>query len=310
MSYDIFISHASEDKSDIAEPLAQHLKKLGLKVWLDKFELTVGDSLRRSIDQGLAQSRFGVVVLSHNFFKKEWPQRELDGLAARDDGKEKVLLPIWHNITSDEVTRFSPMLADRLGVSTRNGIKHVSQQILRAIKRENEPRMAKRKGSSNKAQRSIYKYDAFLSSPVTSFQPGRKYQAHRKRMLRLKDMLIQQCKLKKIFYPGVDTTNYRELKLPDIAVKDGFKAIEESKYYILVYPDHLLSSVLVEAGYALALGKYSIYFVRDKNDLPYLLRVANQVFSFVKVYEYKDFKDLGRLIQQFGVRILIEDAAD
>ena len=46
MKYDIFISHASEDKADVARPLAAHLEHLGLKVWLDEFELTLGDSLR------------------------------------------------------------------------------------------------------------------------------------------------------------------------------------------------------------------------------------------------------------------------
>jgi hypothetical protein len=62
-------------------------------VWLDDCELTLGDSLRRSIDQGLAQSRFGVVILSPNFFAKEWPQKELDALVSREDGGQKVILP-------------------------------------------------------------------------------------------------------------------------------------------------------------------------------------------------------------------------
>ena len=51
-------------------------------MWFDKFILRVGDSLRRSIDYGLANSKFGIVVLSRSFFLKEYPQRELDGLVA------------------------------------------------------------------------------------------------------------------------------------------------------------------------------------------------------------------------------------
>ncbi len=65
--WDLFISHASEDKDEIARPLADQLVEAGLKVWFDEYELTVGDSLRRSIDQGLAQSRFGVVILKRTF---------------------------------------------------------------------------------------------------------------------------------------------------------------------------------------------------------------------------------------------------
>ncbi len=76
--WDAFISHASEDKIDFVEPLALELRSRGLKIWYDNFTLTIGDSLRRSIDRGLGHSKFGVVILSPNFFSKEWPQKELD----------------------------------------------------------------------------------------------------------------------------------------------------------------------------------------------------------------------------------------
>ena len=80
--YDFFISHASEDKEGFVRQLAETLEAKGAGVWYDEFTLNVGDSLRREVDRGLASSRFGVVVLSEAFFKKEWPQRELDGLVA------------------------------------------------------------------------------------------------------------------------------------------------------------------------------------------------------------------------------------
>jgi TIR domain len=80
VKWDVFISHASEDKELVARPLAQLLTGSGLHVWLDENELRLGDSLRIKLDQGLAASQFGVVVLSRAFFAKDWPQRELDGL--------------------------------------------------------------------------------------------------------------------------------------------------------------------------------------------------------------------------------------
>jgi len=69
--WDAFISHASEDKETFARALADALCARGFRIWYDEFTLTVGDSLRRSIDRGLAHSRFGVVILSPNFFAKE-----------------------------------------------------------------------------------------------------------------------------------------------------------------------------------------------------------------------------------------------
>jgi hypothetical protein len=119
ISHDVFISHASEDKADVARPLADLLVDRELDVWYDEFALTVGDSLRRSIDRGLASSRFGVIVLSPDFFRKEWTQAELDGLVAKQRASGgKVLLPIWHRITKDEVLSHSPTLADLKALST------------------------------------------------------------------------------------------------------------------------------------------------------------------------------------------------
>ena len=138
MEYDVFISHASEDKVDVVRPLVAHLKQLGLKVWLDEFELTVGDSLRRSVDQGLSRSRFGAVVLSPAFFTKEWPNKELDGLVSREDGRAKVILPVWHNVGQDDIRKYSPTLAAKVAVSTSRGLEHVAGQIFRAISRAAE----------------------------------------------------------------------------------------------------------------------------------------------------------------------------
>ena len=106
--YDVFISHASEDKEEVVRPLAHKLQNKGLTVWYDEFEMKIGDSLRRKIDKGLANSKFGVVVLSKDFIKKGWTNYELDGIITKATTGEQILLPIWHNITKKEVIDFSP----------------------------------------------------------------------------------------------------------------------------------------------------------------------------------------------------------
>ncbi len=116
--YDVFISHASEDKDSFVRPFAEKLARAGITPFYDEMSLTWGDSLRRRIDQGLARSRFGIVVLSKNFFSKEWPQRELDGLVALEIQGQSRILPIWHEVSKDEVSRFSPPLADKVALNT------------------------------------------------------------------------------------------------------------------------------------------------------------------------------------------------
>lgn len=116
--YDFFISHASEDKDEVARPLYQALTNLGAEVWFDEFTMTIGDNLRKSIDKGLVNSKFGIVILSETFFRKAWTNHELDGLVQRQMVEEKVILPIWHKVSKDIVMQYSPSLAGLLALKT------------------------------------------------------------------------------------------------------------------------------------------------------------------------------------------------
>ena len=130
--WDIFICHASEDKGKVAYPLSDHLKRLGYSVWYDEVELALGDSLREKIDEGLANSRFGVVILSPKFFskKKKWTKKELGGLFSREiSGENKVILPVLHNLTHVELAAYSPMLADIVAARMDEGIDVVAKKI-------------------------------------------------------------------------------------------------------------------------------------------------------------------------------------
>ncbi len=132
--YDLFISHASDDKDDLVRPLVSELEKLGIKVWYDELTLKVGDSLRKSIDQGLANSRYGTVVLSSSFFSKNWPQYELDGMVAKEMNGHIMILPIWHKVSKNEVLDFSPTLADKVALnSSINSVEEIAAQLAEVI---------------------------------------------------------------------------------------------------------------------------------------------------------------------------------
>ena len=134
--YHVFVSHASEDKDDFVRPFVSALIAAGLSVWYDEFELKVGDSLRRSIDNGLRNSKYGIVVLSEHFFKKEWPQKELDGLFAKEVNGEKVILPLWHKISKNEVLSYSPMIADIKALNTSDfTYEELANEIAKVILR-------------------------------------------------------------------------------------------------------------------------------------------------------------------------------
>ena len=140
MQHDVFICHASEDKEEFVRPLAERLTQQLIDVWYDEFSLSIGDSLTQKIDEGLAKSRFGIVVLSPSFFNKPWAKRELNGLTAREMiEKKNLILPIWHRVSVNEVLQFSPPLADKKAISSADGINAVLREIAKKIKPEESP---------------------------------------------------------------------------------------------------------------------------------------------------------------------------
>ena len=130
LSWDVFISYATEDKETVAGPLANALQELGVDVWYDDFELQIGDSLRGSIDRGIARSRFGLIILSRSFFGRNWTNYELNGLVAQANSDDKRLLPIWHEISREQVIAYSAPLADTVALRTSDlGIEEIANRI-------------------------------------------------------------------------------------------------------------------------------------------------------------------------------------
>lgn len=117
--YDIFISYASED-TEYVDSLIDELENSDISIWRDKSSIGWGQSIRQSIDNGLAKSKFGVVILSSPYIKKYWTNYELSGILNKESSTgRQMILPIWHNITKDEVDAKSPSLADRLALDSR-----------------------------------------------------------------------------------------------------------------------------------------------------------------------------------------------
>ena len=96
----------------------------------------IGDSLRRKIDQGIRSSRFSTVIVSDTFFAKGRTQYELDGIVSMTVAGKQALLPIWHNVTSEQVLAHSPSLADKVARSTAtHTIEEIAREIAAVVQR-------------------------------------------------------------------------------------------------------------------------------------------------------------------------------
>lgn len=111
--YDVFISHANKDKVDFVEDLNKSLNKLGIKIFYDKDSMEWGDKWKARILEGVAKSEFAIIVISENFFDREWTEKELKEFLSRQNRNgQKIILPILHNITIGQLNKKYPDIAD------------------------------------------------------------------------------------------------------------------------------------------------------------------------------------------------------
>lgn len=141
LEYDVFVSHAWEDKEDFVDEFVQALNDRNIKVWYDKVKIKWGDSMRARIDDGLRKSKFGVAVLSPNYIAegKYWTKAELDGLFQLESINGKTLLPIWHNLTKKQVMAYSPIMASKLALTTAMmTAEEIADELLNMLSPEEE----------------------------------------------------------------------------------------------------------------------------------------------------------------------------
>ena len=136
--YDVFISYAIEDKISVVNELVQKLEECGIKVWYASQKLRVGYGVQETIKEGLNRSRHGILVLSHNYFLKEWPKKELHVLWAKESGFERRILPVWHNITEEEIRNHDPLMANTYGLKTEKGVDFIVRKLVNSIRRNDD----------------------------------------------------------------------------------------------------------------------------------------------------------------------------
>jgi len=134
-----FISHDSRDKETAARPIALGLQKMLCPVWYDEFSLNVGDNLRQSIEAGLKDAQKCVVILSKSFLSNTgWTQKEFDSVFTRElIQDQKLLLPVWLDVTKEEVFEYCPSLANVMGLSWQElGEEEVVRRLHKAVMKE------------------------------------------------------------------------------------------------------------------------------------------------------------------------------
>lgn len=131
--YDFFLSHASEDRADFADPLRRALEEGGAKVWYSPLTLQVGRNLRLRIEEGLRKSRFTIILLSPAYLAKPWPLRELDAVVASGTDVDERMLPVLHHLTVEQVLQRAPTVARLVMLNSDSGADVIASSLLKRL---------------------------------------------------------------------------------------------------------------------------------------------------------------------------------
>lgn len=83
--YDVFISYSSSDM-EVVSALAERLRRAGLRVWFDKWCISLGEIVASKVDAGLNQSRVLLLCISKGALSSEWVRLEQSTAIHRDPG--------------------------------------------------------------------------------------------------------------------------------------------------------------------------------------------------------------------------------
>lgn len=130
-----FVSHDSRDKETVVRPLVQALGKRMCFVWYDEYSLRIGDSLLESISRGISSCPKCLVIISPYFIANNgWSKTEFNAIMNRHIAEGAVILPVWHEVSRDEVAKYSVLVVDRFAGTTMNGIDALADELMKVLR--------------------------------------------------------------------------------------------------------------------------------------------------------------------------------
>jgi nucleoside phosphorylase len=146
-------------------------------------------------------------------------------------------------------------------------------------------------------------YDAFLASPMAAYECNERYQEDRKGAMDLIPALKTYCGVKNVFYAGNILPSTDDFEPENVSAIKNFNILKQCKYLVMLYPEKIASSVLVEIGYAIANNIPSVIFVKSRGDLPFLLREISEVSQNVRCFESPDIPSIIKLLEEYGLDV-------
>lgn len=135
-TYDLFISHATEDKTDKAEPLKKYLSDNGINAFYDKDSIEYGDNIPKKLLDALKNSVGIVIISTEIYFKKNWTIAEFAISLFRENAEEFLpLYIIYWNEKDIDNKLLSIKDIKNIRIDDKKGLEDVATEIAKDFKK-------------------------------------------------------------------------------------------------------------------------------------------------------------------------------
>lgn len=305
----VFLSWSGDAGNAAARALGASISDVFTEVepWMSAMSIQAGQQWFAELMKALEDSRFAIVCVTKRSLGAPWVMFESGALSAKFGEPRIVPLLLDCDVEDlvDPLARFNAVRFDEEGVRelfvaiNASVGSPLASKALRAVFTAIWPALedAVAQALENEHEALRPRYDVFLSAPMASFKDDREYQPFRKEVMKVVDAL-HGCGLS-VFCALEDIESMSQFDTQGISTSDDIDILEHSGSFVLLYPKSLPTSALFEAGYALALGLPSLFFVRDDRDLPYLMQRLPEAFTHVSILDssnWKTYEDICRLL--------------
>jgi hypothetical protein len=306
----VFVSWSGEASHQVADALSDWLPNViqAVEVFFSPDDIGKGSQWFGKLGEELEQSDFGILCLTPENLNAPWLLYEAGAIGKRLEESRVVPLLIGLNPEDldDPLRQFNGATLKKgeirklvAAINRQLGDNKLPQKQLKAIFDVFWPQLQPKLRKADKTARSeshLYKYEVFLSSPMAAYHTDEEYKAARADVKQVFDA-IRQCELR-VFWAAEKIEKMDDFDALGVSVDDDLNAIEQSRHFLLIYPEKLPTGALFEAGYAFHLGCPAHYFVRDRDDLPFLMQELTGLGRPVTIHERKEWKDYADLAKK------------
>lgn len=307
----VFVSWSGSVSHDVAKAIKEWLPNViqAVDVFLSSEDIAKGSVWFHELGTVLDESGFGILCLTRDNLSAPWILYEAGALGKRF-GHTRVA-PLLINLRSSDLSgplsHFNAALVDKeeisklvASINVELGTEKLTDKQLEKAFNTWWPDLEKTlKHAAGQAKSDVprYSHDVFFSTPMAAFADDASYRSARAEFKKVFDALKQDCGLS-VYWAAENIESMSDFDTLDVSVLDDLKALQESHCFVLIYPQKIPTSALFEAGYALALNRFSHYFVRNRDDLPFLMRELAGSNPNVRIHTAQDWKDYDDLAEK------------